>query len=184
MTPCNAILNQVTSRKFQGKNAVSISVLSGELGHLLLTWNNFNLNINMNKYLHVQCGVRLNHLSIPALQRHRWRLGMHKEFHPTLYDECNYLSLLGFELIHIRKRAPCSGGCHLQGHHFNPLMLRCTCLQLIVFTGHARSKQISSRLYVIDAAFKMKSWSSIKEKVTSKLLLIKSRSLDAIPTAS
>ena len=37
-----------------------------------------------------------NHLSIPKLQRwNRWRLEMDKWFHPTNYDGCNYLFMLG-----------------------------------------------------------------------------------------
>ena len=32
---------------------------------------------------------------------HRWCLGMDKEFHPTCYNGCNYLSMLGLKLIHI-----------------------------------------------------------------------------------
>ena len=39
-----------------------------------------------------------NYLSIAKLQRlHRWSLGMDKWFHPTLYNECNYLSMLGLK---------------------------------------------------------------------------------------
>ena len=33
-------------------------------------------------------------------------LGMDKLFHPTLYNGCNYLSMLGFKLIHVSKRTP------------------------------------------------------------------------------
>ena len=36
-----------------------------------------------------------NYLSIPKLQRlHRWSLWMDKLFHPTLYNGCNYLSMM------------------------------------------------------------------------------------------
>ena len=46
-------------------------------------------------------------MPIPKLQRlHRWSLGMDKKIHPTLYDGCNYLSMLGLKLIHISKRGP------------------------------------------------------------------------------
>ena len=46
-----------------------------------------------------------NYLSIPKLQRlHRWSLGMDKLFHPTHYNGCNYLSMLGLKLIHVSKR--------------------------------------------------------------------------------
>ena len=44
------------------------------------------------------------YLSIPKLQRlHRWSLGMDKEFHPTFYHGCSYLSMLGLNLIHVRE---------------------------------------------------------------------------------
>ena len=46
-----------------------------------------------------------NYLSIPKLQRlHRWSLGMDKLFHPTHYNGCDYLSMLGLKLNHVRKR--------------------------------------------------------------------------------
>ena len=42
-----------------------------------------------------------NYLSIPKLQRrNRWSLGMDNEFHTTIYNECNYLFMLGLKLIH------------------------------------------------------------------------------------
>ena len=45
------------------------------------------------------------YLSIPKLQRsNRWSLGMDKWFHPTLYNGCDYLSMLGLKLIHVSKR--------------------------------------------------------------------------------
>ena len=45
-----------------------------------------------------------NYSSIPKLQRcNRWSLGMDKQFHPTLYNGCNYLSILGLQLIHVSK---------------------------------------------------------------------------------
>ena len=47
-----------------------------------------------------------NYLSIPKFQRlHRWSLGMDNKFHPTLYWPCDYLSMLGWKLIHVSKRA-------------------------------------------------------------------------------
>ena len=49
--------------------------------------------------------MRWNSLSIPKLQRlHRWSLGIDKAFHPTLYNGCNYLFMLGLKVIHISKR--------------------------------------------------------------------------------
>ena len=47
-----------------------------------------------------------NYLSIPKLQWcSRWSLGMDKLFHPTHYWACNYLSMLGLNLIHVSKRS-------------------------------------------------------------------------------
>ena len=47
----------------------------------------------------------LNYLSIPKLQRcNRWSLGMDKLFQATLYQACNYLSMLGLKLNHVSKR--------------------------------------------------------------------------------
>ena len=46
-----------------------------------------------------------NYLSIPKLQRcNRWSLGMDKYIHPTFYNGCNYLSMLGLKLNHVSKR--------------------------------------------------------------------------------
>ena len=46
-----------------------------------------------------------NYLSIHKLQRlHRWSLGMDKQFHPTLYWTCDYLSMLGLKFNHVSKR--------------------------------------------------------------------------------
>ena len=38
----------------------------------------------------------------------RWSLGMDKLFNPAFHDECNYLSMLGFKLIHVSERGPVS----------------------------------------------------------------------------
>ena len=49
----------------------------------------------------------LNYLSIPKLQRcNRWSLGMDKKFHPIVYNECDYLSMLGLKLNPVSKRGP------------------------------------------------------------------------------
>ena len=48
-----------------------------------------------------------NCLSIPKLQWcNRWCLGMDKQFHPTLYWACDYLSMLVLKLIRVSKRGP------------------------------------------------------------------------------
>ena len=47
-------------------------------------------------------------LSVPKLQRcKRWCLGMDKQYHPTLYWTCNYLSMIGSKSNHIHKNCPC-----------------------------------------------------------------------------
>ena len=49
--------------------------------------------------------VKWNYLSIPNLQRwNHWRLGMDTEFHPTLYNGYNCLSML--RLNHFNKGSP------------------------------------------------------------------------------
>ena len=51
--------------------------------------------------------MRWNYLFFSKLQRlHCWSLGMDKKFHLTLYNGCNYLSMLGLKLNHISKRGP------------------------------------------------------------------------------
>ena len=37
---------------------------------------------------------------------HHWSLDMDKQFHPTHYNGCNYLSMPGFKLYHVSKRGP------------------------------------------------------------------------------
>ena len=45
----------------------------------------------------------------PTLQRlHRWNLGMHEWFHLTLYNGCNYLSMLRLFLFHVNINGPWS----------------------------------------------------------------------------
>ena len=49
--------------------------------------------------------VGWNYLSIPKFQRlPRLSLGMDKQFHPTLYDWCDYISRQGLKLIHVSKK--------------------------------------------------------------------------------
>ena len=51
--------------------------------------------------------MRWNYLPVPKLQwLYRWSLGMDKQYHPTLYNGCNYLSMLGSKLIHVSKMGP------------------------------------------------------------------------------
>ena len=76
-------------------------------GTPLLTW--FNLSPSMDKYSHARYSVGWNYLSIPKLQRCKFggSLEMDKWFHPTLYNVCNYVSMLGLKLIHVNKSGPC-----------------------------------------------------------------------------
>ena len=46
------------------------------------------------------------HWDLGPLLLHHWSLRMDKEFHPTLYNGCNYLTMLGFMLNHFNKGAP------------------------------------------------------------------------------
>ena len=61
----------------------------------------------MDKYLHPLYSVGWKYSSVPKLQRlQRWNLEMDKWFYFTLYWACDYLSVLGFKLIHVTKRGP------------------------------------------------------------------------------
>ena len=48
--------------------------------------------------------MRWNYLSIPKLAPHGWGLGIDKQFHLTLCNRFNNLSMLVFTLIHVSKR--------------------------------------------------------------------------------
>ena len=49
------------------------------------------------------------YLSIPKLQQlHNWSLRMDKWFHPTLYQTCDYLSMLGLKWNRVSKMGPVS----------------------------------------------------------------------------
>ena len=47
----------------------------------------------------VKCGMEL-------LSLHRLSLELDQQFHPTLYNGCNNLSMLGLNLNYFRKRGP------------------------------------------------------------------------------
>ena len=54
---------------------------------------------------HVQQSMQWNSLSIPKLQRlFCWSLSMNKQFHHTIYNESDNLSMLGLEAIHLKKQ--------------------------------------------------------------------------------
>ena len=83
----------------------AIITTADSLWPLLLIWPNFNPG--MDRLSHDRESVEWNCLSITQLQRfHRWSLGIDKSFHPTYYNGCDYLSMLGFGLIDV-KQAPC-----------------------------------------------------------------------------
>ena len=66
-----------------------------------------------------------NYLSIPKLQWcSHWNLGMDKPFHPTHYNGCNCLSMLGLKLNHVSKRG--RRGYH--GHNTIPRFTVCLIL--------------------------------------------------------
>ena len=48
-----------------------------------------------------------NSYQFPKIQRcNRWSLGMDQQFHPTLYQVCDYISVLGLKSIHVSIRGP------------------------------------------------------------------------------
>ena len=61
----------------------------------------------INNHLTCKVSVGWNYLSIPKLQQcDRWSLVMNKQFHPTLYDGRDYLSMQGLELNNVSIRGP------------------------------------------------------------------------------
>ena len=72
--------------------------------HLLLIC--FNFNPTMDKWSHAQWNAGWNYVFIPKLQRcNRWSLWLDKQFHPTYYNGCNYLSEAVLKSIHVSKMA-------------------------------------------------------------------------------
>ena len=66
-----------------------------------------------------------NYLSIPKLQRlHRWSLGMDKSFHPTHYQACNYLSMLGLKINRVSKRRHRRQFAYRMSYHTKEYMTR------------------------------------------------------------
>ena len=68
-------------------------------------WYDLNLIPVWQVIIHpVECEIKL--LINSKLQRYnRWSLRMDKQFHPTQYIWCNYLSMMGLTSIHDSKRA-------------------------------------------------------------------------------
>ena len=61
----------------------------------------------MDKWPHAQWTVWWKCLSMAKLKRlHDLSLGMDKQFHPILCDRCNYVSMLGLQLIPVSKMGP------------------------------------------------------------------------------
>ena len=95
------ICTQETVWMWKTIHTLHFTVVIWYQGPLLLTW--VDSNLHMDKQSQAQLSVGWNYLSFPKLQRlHHWSLGMDKYFHPTIYNECNYL------LIHAEiKVKPC-----------------------------------------------------------------------------
>ena len=76
----------------------------------------------MNKQSHTQYSVRWNYLSIPKLVwLHCWSLVMDNQFHPTLCNGCNYLSMLGLKIINVSNRGPRDHNwCSQKPAHISP----------------------------------------------------------------
>ena len=67
-------------------------------------WRVVNFNPSMDKWLHLLWSVGWNHLSIPKHQQcSHWSLRMDKQFHPTLNQACDYLSMQALKLNHVIK---------------------------------------------------------------------------------
>ena len=75
----------------------------------LLTWFNFDKIITawMSNCMHKKVWYEISY-PFPFLNFNDCMVqrlqGMDKQFHPTLYNGCNYLSNLGLKLIHVSKR--------------------------------------------------------------------------------
>ena len=73
----------------------------------LLTWINFN-PAWINNYIHYKVWDEITYLVPNSNGCTHWSLRMDRWLHPMLYWASNYLSMLGFKLIHFSKRGP---GC-------------------------------------------------------------------------
>ena len=77
--------------------------------------------------------VQQCNLSIPKLKQcNCWILGMDKWFHPTLYNGCNYLSMLGLKLNHVSKRGPMELRAWMNRWHLHE-MDKCDLLMIILY---------------------------------------------------
>ena len=120
------------------------------------------------------------------MKLHHWILGMDKLFHPTVYNECNYLSMLGLKLNHVSKRGPwCPFGLN-------------SCLSTRRFLEHGPKVCIYSQLILINltkktiancyrlvqtrvrnAHLQNKKWDATKRGKKSIKLLLSTTSLNA-----
>ena len=78
--------------------------LDGQQG--LIYWYGLTLIqalINYNMPSRVLVGITY---PIPNSKVAPLRFGMNKQFHPTLYDGCSYLSILGLTINHVGKKGP------------------------------------------------------------------------------
>ena len=55
---------------------------------------------------------------------------MDKKFHPTVYDGCNYLPMLGLKINHVSKRGPWGS---IIGHPYSRLFIKHMACALFYF---------------------------------------------------
>ena len=85
--------------------STSFGIFCEYQGPFLLTW--IKISLSMDMLSSASKSMVWNYLSIPKLQRYNcWNLGMDRSLHPTIYNWCNYLSMMGLKLNHVSKWAP------------------------------------------------------------------------------
>ena len=96
-------------------NLFSVFLLNYPQLPLLLTWLNFNPNMVPVITCHVKCHMKLL-IHSQTLIVSQWKCFI--QFHPTLYDRCNYFSMLGLTLNYGSKRGP-GVKLYFKGHQFS-----------------------------------------------------------------
>ena len=71
-----------------------------------------NFNPSMDKSAYPLWSVGWIYSSVPKLQYH-WKLGMDKQFHPTLYSACDWLSMLRLKVIPCYINGTLNVTCHI-----------------------------------------------------------------------
>ena len=106
-------------------------------GCLLLTLSRFILGMVIT-FLEILGSVGWNYLSVPKIQLlHHWCLWMHNEFHPSLNNEFNYLSILELSKDHVSKRDP--GQCNLGEEIMFYFTIIILCPDILVSLGDWKS---------------------------------------------